>query len=238
MELEFARNRERYQFMKWGCRHSTPSASSRRASGIIHQVNLEYLFRGVRRQDTPEGVYYPDTLVGTDNRATMINAVGVVGWGVGGIEAEAAMLGQPIYFLTPDVVEVELVGSLPEVTATDLVLTITEMLRKAKWSGQFVEFFGEGAASERTGSRHHRQHGTRIRRDHGTNGGQAVEYLRATGRTEEEIAALRRLLPRRPLRHAACGRDRLYTRSGSIFPRCAPRSPARNARRTASSCRR
>ena len=108
----------------------------------MHQVNLEYLARGVFQKN---GMYYPDTLVGTDSHTTMINGIGVVGWGVGGIEAEAGMLGQPVYFLTPDVVGVNLTGALREgVTATDLVLTVTEMLRKAKVVGKFVEFFGEG----------------------------------------------------------------------------------------------
>jgi len=194
MELEFARNRERYQFMKWGMQAFDTFRVIPPGIGIIHQVNLEYLFRGVRRQETPEGpVYYPDTLVGTDSHTTMINAVGVVGWGVGGIEAEAAMLGQPIYFLTPDVVGVELVGSLPEgVTATDLVLTITEMLRKAKVVGQFVEFFGEGAASLSVPDR---ATIANMAPEYGATMGffpvdeKTVEYLRATGRTEEEIAA-------------------------------------------------
>src|SRR5438045_7215092 len=113
--------------------------------GICHQVNLEYLAKGVQERD---GVYCPDTLVGTDSHTTMINGIGVVGWGVGSIEAEAGMLGQPVYFLTPDVVGVELKGKLhPACTATDLVLTVTQMLRKAKVVGKFVEFFGEGTAS-------------------------------------------------------------------------------------------
>src|SRR6187549_2065845 len=113
--------------------------------GIVHQVNLEHLARGVFQKN---GMYYPDSLVGTDSHTTMINGIGVVGWGVGGIEAEAGMLGQPVYFLTPDVVGVNLTGKLREgVTATDLVLTITEMLRKAKVVGKFVEYHGEGAAS-------------------------------------------------------------------------------------------
>src|SRR5260370_11283591 len=113
--------------------------------GIVHQVNLEYLAPGVHKKD---GIYYPDTLVGTDSHTTMINGIGVVGWGVGGIEAEAGMLGQPVYFLTPDVVGVNLTGKLREgVTATDLVLVVTEMLRKAKVVGKFVEFFGVGTES-------------------------------------------------------------------------------------------
>lgn len=146
MKLEFQRNEERYQFMKWGMQAFDTFGVVPPGFGIVHQVNLEYLARGVHR--TGGGVYYPDTLVGTDSHTTMINGIGVVAWGVGGIEAEAAMLGQPVYFLTPDVVGFELTGRLREgVTATDLVLTVTEILRKEKVVGQFVEFFGEGTAS-------------------------------------------------------------------------------------------
>ncbi|WP_284214545.1 aconitate hydratase [Comamonas jiangduensis] len=146
MKLEFQRNQERYQFMKWGMQAFDTFGVVPPGFGIVHQVNLEYLARGVHK--TRDGVYYPDTLVGTDSHTTMINGIGVVGWGVGGIEAEAAMLGQPVYFLTPDVVGFELTGRLREgVTATDLVLTVTEILRKEKVVGQFVEFFGEGTAS-------------------------------------------------------------------------------------------
>ncbi len=146
MQIEFQRNRERYQFMKWGMQAFDTFGVVPPGFGIVHQVNLEYLARGVHQ--TKDGVAYPDTLVGTDSHTTMINGIGVVAWGVGGIEAEAAMLGQPVYFLTPDVVGVELKGQLRGgVTATDLVLTITEMLRKAKVVGKFVEFFGEGTAS-------------------------------------------------------------------------------------------
>ena len=145
MKLEFQRNQERYQFMKWGMQAFDTFKVVPPGVGIVHQVNLEYLARGVHKKD---GVYYPDTLVGTDSHTTMINGIGVVGWGVGGIEAEAGMLGQPVYFLTPDVVGVQLKGKLRGgVTATDLVLTVTEMLRQAKVVGKFVEFFGEGAAS-------------------------------------------------------------------------------------------
>ncbi len=145
MKIEFQRNRERYQFMKWGMQAFDTFKVVPPGVGIVHQVNMEYLARGVMEKD---GVYYPDTLVGTDSHTTMINGLGVVGWGVGGIEAEAGMLGQPVYFLTPDVVGVELTGSHREgVTATDIVLTITEMLRRAKVVGKFVEFFGPGAAA-------------------------------------------------------------------------------------------
>ena len=146
MDKEFERNRERYQFMKWGMQAFDTFKVVPPGIGIVHQVNLEHLFHGVR--SSGDDLYYPDTLVGTDSHTTMINGVGVVGWGVGGIEAEAAMLGQPVYILTPDVIGVELTGALPEgTTATDLVLTVTEMLRNEKVVGKFVEFFGEGTAS-------------------------------------------------------------------------------------------
>ncbi|MBI5936255.1 MAG: aconitate hydratase AcnA [Betaproteobacteria bacterium] len=144
MAIEFERNRERYQFLKWGMQAFDTFKVVPPGVGIVHQVNMEYLARGVMEKD---GVYYPDTLVGTDSHTTMINGLGVVGWGVGGIEAEAGMLGQPVYFLTPDVVGVRLTGQAqPGITATDIVLTLTEMLRRAKVVGKFVEFFGEGAA--------------------------------------------------------------------------------------------
>ena len=149
LEIEFKRNRERYQFLKWGQQAFKTFGVVPPGIGIVHQVNLEYLAKGVLSAETSKGtVYYPDTLVGTDSHTTMINGLGVVGWGVGGIEAEAGMLGQPVYFLTPEVVGVHLKGSLKEgVTATDLVLRITELLRKQKVVGKFVEFFGEGAAA-------------------------------------------------------------------------------------------
>jgi aconitate hydratase len=145
MGIEFKRNRARYEFLKWGMSAFDGLKIVPPGIGIVHQVNLEYLAPGVHER---KGVYYPDSLVGTDSHTTMINGLGIVAWGVGGIEAEAAMLGQPAYFLTPDVVGVNLAGSVrPGVTATDVVLTITEMLRKAKVVGKFVEFFGDGAAS-------------------------------------------------------------------------------------------
>jgi aconitate hydratase len=149
LEMEFKRNRERYKFLKWGQQAFKTFGVVPPGIGIVHQVNLEYLAKGVLSAETPKGtVYYPDTLVGTDSHTTMINGLGVVGWGVGGIEAEAGMLGQPVYFLTPEVVGVNLTGTLKEgVTATDLVLRVTEMLRKQKVVGKFVEFFGEGSAA-------------------------------------------------------------------------------------------
>src|ERR671924_519777 len=151
LDMEFKRNRERYQFLKWGQQAFKTFQLIPPGIGIVHQVNLEYLAKGVlfsRLSTLSSQLFYPDTLVGTDSHTTMINGLGVVGWGVGGIEAEAGMLGQPVYFLTPEVVGVHLNGKLREgVTATDLVLHITQMLRAQKVVGKFVEFFGEGAAS-------------------------------------------------------------------------------------------
>ena len=145
MALEFVRNRERYQFLKWGMQAFDTFKVVPPGIGIVHQVNLEYLAHGVMAKN---GIYYPDTLVGTDSHTTMINGLGIVAWGVGGIEAEAGMLGQPVYFLTPDVVGVHLKGNIQAgITATDVVLTITERLRRAKVVGKFVEFFGAGAAA-------------------------------------------------------------------------------------------
>ncbi len=145
LAMEFTRNRERYQFLKWGQQAFETFGVVPPGIGIVHQVNLEYLAKGVLSNGD---LYYPDTLVGTDSHTTMINGLGVVGWGVGGIEAEAGMLGQPVYFLTPEVVGVNLTGAIKEgVTATDLVLRVTELLRKHKVVGKFVEFFGEGAAA-------------------------------------------------------------------------------------------
>ncbi|MGC8742580.1 MAG: aconitate hydratase AcnA [Verrucomicrobiia bacterium] len=145
MELEFKRNRERYQFLKWGMQAFNSFKVIPPGTGIIHQVNLEYLAKGIIKDK--KGIIFPDTLVGTDSHTTMINGLGIVGWGVGGIEAEAGMLGQPVYFLTPDVVGVYMYGELPEgTTATDIALTVTQVLRKAKVVGKFVEFFGPSAA--------------------------------------------------------------------------------------------
>jgi aconitate hydratase len=190
MELEFQRNNERYQFLKWGMQAFDTFGVVPPGFGIVHQVNLEYLFQGVKQKD---GILYPDTLVGTDSHTTMINSVGVVGWGVGGIEAEAGMLGQPVYFLTPDVVGVELKGKLSEgVTATDLVLTITEMLRKAKVVGKFVEYIGEGTESL---SLTDRATIANMAPEYGATMGffpvdqVTVNYMRDTGRSEETIDA-------------------------------------------------
>ncbi len=191
MKLEFKRNRERYEFMKWGMQAFDTFSVVPPGFGIVHQVNLEFLARGVHKSSAD--VYYPDTLVGTDSHTTMINGIGVVGWGVGGIEAEAAMLGQPVYFLTPDVVGMELTGKLREgVTATDLVLRVTEMLRHAKVVGKFVEFFGEGT---RTLALPDRATIGNMAPEYGATMGffpvdeKTVDYFRGTGRSDEEIEA-------------------------------------------------
>jgi aconitate hydratase len=191
MELEFRRNRERYEFMKWGMQAFDTFRVVPPGFGIVHQVNLEYLARGVHQR--ADGVCYPDSLVGTDSHTTMINGIGVVGWGVGGIEAEAAMLGQPVYFLTPDVVGFELKGRLREgCTATDLVLTVTELLRKHKVVGKFVEFFGEGTASLSVPDRATIGN---MSPEYGATMGffpvdrRTIEYFEGTGRTKAEIEA-------------------------------------------------
>ncbi len=196
MKLEFSRNKERYQFMKWGMQAFDTFGVVPPGFGIVHQVNMEYLARGVhKKQDAALGdIYYPDTLVGTDSHTTMINGIGVVGWGVGGIEAEAGMLGQPVYFLTPDVIGMNLTGKLPEgCTATDLVLTITEILRKERVVGKFVEFFGEGAASL---SATDRATISNMAPEYGATIGffpvddATINFLKNTGRTEDEVNAL------------------------------------------------
>ncbi|NML31534.1 aconitate hydratase AcnA [Paraburkholderia antibiotica] len=194
MKLEFQRNNERYQFMKWGMQAFDTFKVVPPGVGIVHQVNLEYLARGVHKKaDGADTVYYPDSLVGTDSHTTMINGIGVVGWGVGGIEAEAGMLGQPVYFLTPDVVGVHLKGKLIEgVTATDLVLTITELLRKEKVVGKFVEFFGEGTRSLSVPDRATIGN---MAPEYGATMGffpvdeKTIDFFHGTGRTDAEISA-------------------------------------------------
>src|SRR5918997_3731809 len=192
METEFKRNNSRYQFLKWGMQAFESFRVVPPGIGIVHQVNLEYLAQGVLEKD---GVYYPDTLVGTDSHTTMINGLGIVGWGVGGIEAEAGMLGQPVYFLTPDVVGVNMTGALREgVTATDLVLRVTEMLRQAKVVGKFVEFHGEGASSLPVTDR---ATIANMAPEYGATMGffpvdeKTCEYLAATGRDAEQIEVVR-----------------------------------------------
>src|SRR5216117_3135419 len=198
LEMEFKRNRERYQFLKWGQQAFKTFQLIPPGIGIVHQVNLEYLAKGVLSQKS-EGrgqkseIFFPDTLVGTDSHTTMINGLGVVGWGVGGIEAEAGMLGQPVYFLTPEVVGVQMIGQLREgVTATDLVLHITQLLRAQKVVGKFVEFYGEGAASLPVPDRATIGN---MSPEYGATMGyfpidqKSVDYLRATGRSAEQCLA-------------------------------------------------
>lgn len=198
LEMEFKRNRERYQFLKWGQQAFHTFGVVPPGIGIVHQVNLEYLAKGVLSQpfesdSRSSRLFYPDTLVGTDSHTTMINGLGVVGWGVGGIEAEAGMLGQPVYFLTPEVVGVHLTNRLREgVTATDLALHVTQLLRAAKVVGKFVEFYGEGAASLPLTDR---ATIANMAPEYGATMGffpvddESINYLAATGRSDEQCAA-------------------------------------------------
>jgi aconitate hydratase len=190
LDMEFKRNRERYQFLKWGQQAFKTFGVVPPGIGIVHQVNLEYLAKGVLSAATERGeIFYPDTLVGTDSHTTMINGLGIVGWGVGGIEAEAGMLGQPVYFLTPEVVGVHMSGRLRAgVTATDLALHVTQLLRARKVVGKFVEFYGEGAGSLAVFDR--ATIGNMAPEYGATMGffpvdGESVNYLRMTGRSEE-----------------------------------------------------
>ncbi len=196
LDLEFQRNQERYEFLKWGQKTFETFNVVPPAVGIVHQVNLEYLAKVVfGKKIDGKTVLYPDTLVGTDSHTTMINGLGVVGWGVGGIEAEAGMLGQPVYFQTPEVIGVNLTGALPEgVTATDLALTVTELLRAEKVVGKFVEFFGEGAAELTLPDR---ATIANMAPEYGATMGffpvddKSLDYLRLTGRSEDQIKLIK-----------------------------------------------
>jgi aconitate hydratase len=190
-EIEFKRNAERYAFVKWAQGAFKTVRVVPPGNGIIHQINMEYLSRGVWEKD---GVWFPDTVFGTDSHTTMVNGIGIVGWGVGGIEAEAGMLGQPNAFLTPDVVGCHMTGKLREgVTATDLALTVTELMRKAKVVGKFVEFFGEGAAALTAADR---CTVANMAPEYGATMGyfpvdeKTVEYFRTTGREPAQISAI------------------------------------------------
>jgi aconitate hydratase len=192
-ELEFQRNRERYEFLRWGQNAFDNFRVVPPATGIIHQVNLEYLAKGVLTQKCADGsvIVFPDTLVGTDSHTTMINGLGVLGWGVGGIEAEAAMLGQPLFMVAPEVVGFRLYGKLKEgVTATDLTLTVTQMLREHKVVEKFVEFYGEGLSSM---TLEDRATIANMAPEYGATMGffpidaETLHYLKATGRTDAEI---------------------------------------------------
>ncbi|HLP84305.1 MAG TPA: aconitate hydratase AcnA [Phycisphaerales bacterium] len=192
-EKEFERNNERYKFLKWGQQSLNNFSCVPPATGIVHQVNLEYLAGAVLTKKVDgETVVYPDSCVGTDSHTTMINGLGVVGWGVGGIEAEAVMLGQPIYMLTPDVIGFRLKGKLPEgATATDLVLTVTQILRKKGVVDKFVEFFGDGLATMTVSDR---ATIANMAPEYGATMGffpidaATLDYMRLTGRSEEQIA--------------------------------------------------
>ncbi|MGI9338975.1 MAG: aconitate hydratase AcnA, partial [Gammaproteobacteria bacterium] len=228
MEIEFSRNRERYEFLKWGAAAFGAFKVAPPGVGIVHQVNLENLARGVMEKD---GVFFPDTLVGTDSHTTMINGVGVVGWGVGGIEAEAAMLGQPVYMLAPDVIGVCLKGELhPGVTATDLVLTITEMLRAQKVVGKFVEFFGEGA---RALSVPNRATIANMAPEYGATMGffatdeKTLDYFRSTGRSEEQLRLIEAYYKAQDLWDTECDYSRVLTLDlSSVVPSVAgPKRP-------------
>ncbi len=196
LEIEFERNRERYQFLKWGQQAFKTVSIVPPAIGIVHQINLEYLAKVVfEKAAGSSSIFYPDTLVGTDSHTTMINGLGVVGWGVGGIEAEAGMLGQPVYFLTPEVIGVHLTGELREgVTATDLALRATQMLREEKVVGKFVEFYGEGAANLTLADRATMAN---MAPEYGATMGffpvdeKTLDYLRMTGRSEERLDLIR-----------------------------------------------
>lgn len=193
MALEFERNRERYEFLRWGQQAFDNFGVVPPASGIVHQVNLEYLAKGIQTRPEDDGeVVYPDSLVGTDSHTTMINGLGIVGWGVGGIEAEAVMLGQPIYMLMPEVIGFKITGEMPEgATATDLALRVTQMLREKGVVGKFVEFYGKGLSNMTLPDR---ATIANMAPEYGATIGffpfddEALRYMRRTGRSEETVA--------------------------------------------------
>jgi aconitate hydratase len=207
-EIEFQRNRERYEFLRWGQQAFENFRAVPPATGIVHQVNLEFLAKGVlAREEGVEQVLFPDTLVGTDSHTTMINGLGVLGWGVGGIEAEAVMLGQPLYFVTPQVVGFKLSGHLREgVTATDLVLTVTRMLRQKGVVDKFVEYYGGGVAQMSLADR---ATVSNMSPEYGATVGffpvdeETLRYLRYTGRTEEEVERVERYCKEQGLFHTS-----------------------------------
>ncbi len=214
--LEFARNGERYEFLRWGQKAFRNFRVVPPATGIVHQVNLEYLAKAVlRRTQDGETVALPDTLVGTDSHTTMINGLGVLGWGVGGIEAEAAMLGQPLYMVTPQVVGFRLLGKLPEgATATDLVLTVTQMLRKKGVVEKFVEFYGPGLAEMSLADR---ATVANMAPEYGATCGffpvddETLAYLRRTGRSSEEVDLVERYCKEQGLFRSATTPDPVFS---------------------------
>ena len=221
VKLEFERNRERYEFLRWGQKALTNFRAVPPNVGIVHQVNLEFLAKGVfLRSDKLGPVAVPDTLVGTDSHTTMINGLGVVGWGVGGIEAEAVMLGQPLYMLLPECIGFELTGELkPGVTATDLVLTVTQILRKTGVVDKFVEFYGPGAgrlslADRATISNMAPEYGATI--GFFPVDDETLAYLRATGRTKDEVSLVERYYKEQGLFRADADKPLVYTKSVSL----------------------
>ena len=239
MKLEFKRNRERYQFLKWGMQAFDTFKVVPPGIGIVHQVNLEYLARGVHQKD---GVYYPDTLVGTDSHTTMINGIGVVGWGVGGIEAEAGMLGQPVYFLTPDVVGVHLTGTLRDGVHRDRPRAHRhrDAAQGARWSASSSSSSARARLAAGHRPRDDRQHGARVRRDHGLLPGRRQDHRRTSA---APAAPTRRSTRSRPTsRRRACSACPKAARSTTprtleldLSAVMALASPARSARRIASS---
>ncbi len=241
LDLEFQRNRERYQFLKWGMQAFETFSVVPPAIGIVHQVNLEYLAKLVFEKNLGgKTVFYPDSLVGTDSHTTMINGLGIVGWGVGGIEAEAGMLGQPVAFQTPEVIGVHLTGKLRSgVTATDMTLRLTEILRKAKVVGKFVEFYGEGAEALGLADR---ATIANMAPEYGATMGffpvdeKSLDYLRQTGRDEKHIALVKEYYAAQGLFGIPKAGDSRLTRksSSSTSPPSGPASPAPSVPRTAS----
>ncbi|KUP08220.1 aconitate hydratase [Bacillus coahuilensis m2-6] len=217
MELEFERNAERYQFLSWAQKAFDNYRAVPPATGIVHQVNLEYLANVVHAIENAEGEYetYPDTLVGTDSHTTMINGIGVLGWGVGGIEAEAGMLGQPSYFPIPEVIGVKLMGALPNgATATDLALKVTQVLRQKGVVGKFVEFFGAGVTTLPLADR---ATIANMAPEYGATCGffpvdtESLDYLRLTGREEEHIEIVSKYLKENDMFFTADNEDPIYT---------------------------
>src|SRR5216683_1953036 len=216
VEREYERNSERYALLRWGQQAFSNFRVVPPGTGIVHQVNLEYLAPVVMtKQENGEVIAFPDTLVGTDSHTTMINGLGVLGWGVGGIEAEAAMLGQPVSMLVPQVVGFKLTGKLKEgTTATDLVLTVTEMLRKLGVVGKFVEFYGPGIAELPLADR---ATIANMAPEYGATCGffpvdaETLKYLRLTGRTEEHIALVEAYYREQGLFHTADAEEAVYS---------------------------
>ena len=235
-EIEFERNRERYEFLRWGQRAFDNFSVVPPASGIVHQVNLEYIARGVWTRPEEDGeVAYHDTLVGTDSHTTMINGLGIVGWGVGGIEAEAVMLGQPIYMLIPEVVGFKLTGELREgVTATDMTLTVVEMLREKGVVGKFVEFYGPGLSKMTLPDR---ATIANMAPEYGATMGffptdaESLNYLRRSGRAPELVQLVERYTKEQGLFRTDDTADPLFTDTleldlGDVVPSLAgPKRP-------------